>query len=323
MIDPKRFKSELISLNENTFEKFALQVFNVQWTQNQIYRDYCNLLGITSKEVKTLVDIPFLPITFFKTHEIKTGLWQDQKKFKSSGTTGKRSIHHVKDESLYHEVAKNIFEQNFGELKDKHILALLPSYLEQGDSSLVSMVDYFIKESGHGGFYLDNYNDLKNALTNNPNPKILFGVSYALLDFIDKTGPLINVENLIIIETGGMKGRRKEMIRSELHQMIKSGFHLDDVYSEYGMTELFSQAYGRNGLFSCPKWAKVMIRDINDPFSYVGNETVGGINIIDLANINTISFVETEDLGKITKNGFFEVLGRKDNSDIRGCNLLI
>ncbi len=322
MIDPKRFKSDLISINEETFEKFAIEIFNFQWNQNQIYREYCNLLNIVPKDVISLETIPFLPISFFKTQEIKTGTWQTEKIFKSSGTTGDRSHHHVKDESLYHFNAEAIFNRLLDKLNKYKILALLPSYIQQGDSSLISMVDYFIsKTSTSGGFYLDNYTNLKDKLDTDE-PKILFGVSYALLDFIEKAGPFSNLQNLIVIETGGMKGRREEITRQELHHLIKEGFGITSVYSEYGMTELFSQAYGKNGFFSFPKWAKVMIRDINDPFNYVEKGQTGGINIIDLANIHTISFVETEDLGRIVQNSQFEVMGRMDNSDIRGCNLL-
>ncbi len=322
MIDPKRFKSDLISINEETFEKFAIEIFNFQWNQNQIYREYCNLLNIGPKDVNSLETIPFLPISFFKTQEIKTGTWQTEKIFKSSGTTGDRSHHHVKDESLYHFNAEAIFNTLLDKLNKYKILALLPSYIQQGDSSLISMVDYFIsKTSTSGGFYLDNYKDLKDKLDTDE-PKILFGVSYALLDFIEKAGPFSNLQNLMVIETGGMKGRREEITRQELHHLIKKGFGITSVYSEYGMTELFSQAYGKNGFFSFPKWAKVMIRDINDPFNYVEKGQTGSINIIDLANIHTISFVETEDLGRIVQNSQFEVMGRMDNSDIRGCNLL-
>ncbi len=323
MIDPKRFKSDLISINEKTFEKFAVDIFNFQWKQNQIYREYCNLLEIEPKDVTKLEDIPFLPISFFKTREIKTGTWKTEKIFKSSGTTGQRSTHHVRDETFYHFITETIFNQHFSNLKSFKILALLPSYIEQGDSSLISMVNHFMRSTQKGGgFYMENYTDLKAALISNEDPKVLFGVSYALLDFIDKNGPFSGLKNLIVIETGGMKGRREEITRQELHQRIKSGFGIESVYSEYGMTELLSQAYGKNGLFSFPRWGKVMIRDINDPFSYVDKGATGGINVIDLANINSISFVETEDLGRITQNSQFEVMGRMDNTDIRGCNLL-
>lgn len=323
MIDPKRFKSDLISINEETFEKFAIEIFNFQWNQNQIYREYCNLLNIHPKDVTGLKNIPFLPISFFKTQEIKSGTWPTEKIFKSSGTTGERSTHHVKDESLYHLNAEAIFNQLFDHLEKFKILALLPSYIQQGNSSLISMVDYFMGRTPHaGGFYLDNYEELKQALVIDNSPKILFGVSYAILDFIEKAGPFSNLDDLIVIETGGMKGRREEITRQELHDRIKAGFDITSVYSEYGMTELFSQAYGKNGFFSFPGWARVMIRDINDPFSYVEKGQTGGINIIDLANIHTISFVETEDLGRIVQNGQFEVMGRLDNSDVRGCNLL-
>ncbi len=324
MIDPKRFKNDLFSINEASFDKLAIEVFHFQWTQNQIYRDYCNLLGVNPKDVREITNIPFLPITFFKSQVIKSGTWKEGKVFKSSGTTGERSQHFVLDESFYHRGAAAAFQQHFGNTEDLQILALLPSYMEQGDSSLISMVNHFIDRSGHnGGFFMKNYDDLVKRITDTQAPKILFGVSYALLDFIAARGPFDGDGSLTVIETGGMKGRREEITRLELHRQLKEGFRVSAIYSEYGMTELFSQAYGKYGLFSFPKWAKAMIRDINDPFHYMEKGTTGAINIIDLANIHTISFVETEDLGRMDENGQFEVLGRMDNTDIRGCNLLI
>lgn len=324
MIDLKRFKNDLFSINEKSFDKLALETFQFQWNHNQIYQEYCNLLRINPKDVRTVAQIPFLPITFFKSHQIKSGSWTHQKIFKSSGTTGKRSQHCVFDEKFYHHSAKTIFEQTFGPLDQYEILALLPSYLEQGDSSLVSMVDYFIRESGNqGGFFLYNHEELIRRVQESNRPKILFGVSYALLDLISAQELQKSEIPMIIIETGGMKGRKEEITRFELHDQLKSGFHVDSIYSEYGMTELFSQAYGENGNLNFPKWAKIFIRDINDPFDSVAEGGTGAINIIDLANIHTISFVETEDLGRSTQNGTFEVLGRLDNSDVRGCNLLI
>ncbi len=324
MIDTKRFKSDLLSINENSFQKFAIEVFNYQWSKNQIYQDYCNLLRIDPKEVQKVEDIPFLPIEFFKTHPVISGEWKPEKIFKSSGTTGQRSQHYVEDESFYHFVSKAIFHRQLGSLNDYKILALLPSYLEQGDSSLVSMVDFFIQQSKKGGgFFLHNHHELLESLIDDTNPKILFGVSYALLDFLDEIGTIPKIPNLVIIETGGMKGRKEEITREALHNRLASGFNVDFIYSEYGMTELSSQAYGKNGLFGFPEWGKVLIRDVNDPFHYVDYGTTGGINIIDLANISTVSFVETKDLGKVDEKGLFEVLGRFDNSDLRGCNLLI
>ena len=321
MIDKKRFKESLQSVNNDNFDTNALSVFEYQWHHNSVYQHYCNLLNRDPENVEKLEDIPFLPIEFFKKHIIKTGDWATMTVFKSSGTTGTRSTHHVQDEPFYHRITQTIYESHFHPLKDVQVLALLPSYIEQGDSSLISMVNYFISQSAEGGgFFLDDDTALRNTLKSNPK-KVLFGVSYALLDFIENSG--IETKNTTIIETGGMKGRKKELTREELHKRIKRGFGVGDVYSEYGMTELLSQAYGKNGEFSFPPWAKILIRDINDPFSFVKTGKTGGINIIDLAHIDTISFIETKDLGKINENGDFEVLGRFDNTDLRGCNLLI
>ena len=314
----KDFKESIFNINDETFEDSSLAVFNYQYHNCEIYKTYCQYLKKSPKNVHKLPEIPFLPIEFFKNHVVKSDSWKSEKVFKSSGTTGSvRSLHHVKDVNYYHEIAKKIFEERFGSLKEMEVIALLPSYLEQGDSSLISMVDFFIEHANpNSGYYLQH--DLEEVLKSKTR-KIVIGVSYALLDLAETE---VEVANTTIIETGGMKGRKKEMTRTELHGHLKNGFRIDEIWSEYGMTELLSQAYGKNGLFSFPSWAKCLIRDVNDPFTLLEDQKSGGINIMDLGNIDSCSFIETKDLGRV-KNGTFEVLGRFDNSDVRGCNLLI
>lgn len=326
MIDFKSFKHRLLNLDVKNFDTLALDVFQWQASHNPIYQKYLSYLNISPDNVKNLSEIPFLPISFFKKHEIKCGEWEHELVFESSGTTGQeRSKHFVKDLSFYHEVSESIFERNFGSLKDLVILALLPSYLERGNSSLVYMVDHFIHlADNESGFYLNDLNALNSKLTDMREQGkriLLIGVSFALLDFAEKfRGSLSDV---IIMETGGMKGRRKEMIRSDLHKILKDAFEVDKIYSEYGMTELLSQAYSHgDGLFTTPPWMKVVLRDLNDPFD-LGKRSIGGINVIDLANIHSCSFIETQDMGAMNEKGAFEVLGRIDNSEIRGCNLLV
>ncbi|WP_424964104.1 acyl transferase [Ekhidna sp.] len=314
----EEFKHRISEINEETFQDSSLAAFEYQYSNCQIYHEYCNHLKRTPKNVNRLNEIPFLPIECFKNHAVKSGEWDETKVFKSSGTTATgRSQHYIKDLSLYHTSAKFNFEAIFGSLSDFLIVAILPSYQEQGDSSLISMVDYFMRFSKpNSGYFLEaNVDHVLRAA----DKKLVIGVSYALLDLAEKAP---NTSNAIIMETGGMKGRRKEMTRSELHSNLKQGFGVDHIWSEYGMTELQSQAYGRDGEFSFPGWAKCLIRDINDPFSYLPEEKTGGINVIDLANIDTCCFIETKDLGRKSRKSF-EVLGRFDNSDIRGCNLLI
>lgn len=315
------FKETIFKINEKSFESYSLEVFKYQYANCPLYQDYCNLLGKNPNSVGRLHQIPFLPIEFFKTHIVKSGDWNEEKVFRSSGTTKTgRSEHYVKDPEFYHCVSQKIFENYFGELNSMQISALLPSYEEMGDSSLIDMVDYFISISGSNSGYLSGVeSELFSTLPSGRSQKLLIGVSYALLDYAEKHPT--SLEMVRIIETGGMKGRRREITRAELHQRLKKAFHVDQIFSEYGMTELLSQAYSQNGLFQFPKWAKVLIRDINDPFSYLGDEKTGGINVIDLANIDSCSFIETKDLGKST-NDSFEVLGRFDNSDVRGCNLM-
>lgn len=313
----KTYESSVYNINETSFDEFALQAFDYQYNQCELYKDYSNYLKKTPKNVKKIEEIPFLPIEFFKSHVIKSGEWATEKVFKSSGTTSSnRSNHHVKSVDFYHQNTKKIFENTFGNLSDYVLIALLPSYQQQGDSSLISMVDFFMnftkKESG---YFLEEtlptHIEAENLL--------LIGVSYALLD----CSPIkIISKNPVIMETGGMKGRKKEMTRLELHTALKNKFGQAKIWSEYGMTELLSQAYGENGTFCFPNWADVLVREVEDPLCYVKNGKTGGMNIIDLANIHTCCFIETKDLGKKSENNF-QIIGRFDNSDIRGCNLMI
>lgn len=324
MIKPENFTSEIFFLQSNQFDAAALDVFAYQYSNNSIYRDFCNYLHRTPQNVHSIAEIPFLPIEFFKDQKVVTGEWPEQKIFKSSGTTGQiRSRHYVKSIDFYHHITQHIFEKHYGPLSEFIIYALLPSYQEQGDSSLISMVDYFMSlADDRSQYFLHSQNQLVDELSHNSSKKILLiGVSYALLDLAEKIK--LPPEQYLVMETGGMKGRRKEMIRTELHEILKASFHQNHIHSEYGMTELTSQAYGVDGLFTFPTWCKPMIRDVNDPLTTVGHGKVGGLNIIDLANIHSCAFLETKDLAKTHENGTFEVLGRFDNSDIRGCNLLI
>lgn len=307
-----------------SFEEIALEVFNFQYRSNQVYRDYVDLLG--RKEIQKLKDIPFLPIEFFKTKRIVSGHGESELIFKSSGTTGiTRSEHHLLKVSAYERSFLSIYQEFIGIPEEQVILALLPNYLEQGNSSLVYMVDKLIARSNCelSGFILHKTDEIKDRYAKGlkANKKIvLFGVSYALLDLADKG---IDLSEALIIETGGMKGRRKEMSKAELHQIIKKGTGVNYVSSEYGMTELLSQAYSnKEGLFTTPEWMKILIRDVNDPFSYINQGKSGGINVIDLANLYSCSFIATQDMGKI-EGEQFSILGRFDNADIRGCNLMV
>lgn len=325
MLNPENFKSEIFFLNSDSFESAALSVFDYQYHHNIVYKQFCDHLGVRQEKINTIQDIPFLPIEFFKTQRVVSEQWNEQKIFKSSGTSGQnRSQHFVKDIAFYHRIALTIFENLYGSISNLQILALLPSYQQQGDSSLISMVDFFMSQSIQKSHYLlENPESLIETIQDEPDTKkLVIGVSYAFLDILESSDIPAH-ENLTIMETGGMKGRRKEMIRNELHDLLKAGFHVNEIHSEYGMTELTSQAYGSNGYFQLPSWCKAVIRDINDPFIPIGNDKTGGLNIIDLANIHSCAFIETKDLAKTHANGTFEVLGRFDNSDIRGCNLLV
>ncbi len=314
--------------HEVDFTRLALEVFQYQATENPVYSNFINYLGVDKKSVNSLSQIPFLPIELFKTQNIICGEDDPECVFTSSGTTGmNQSKHHVKHLSVYIESFRKAFEYFYGDVRDYTILALLPSYLERDGSSLIFMVDDLIKESKNeeSGYFLRNHEELHSRLLRLKADKkktLLIGVTYALLDFIE-VHP-INFAELIVMETGGMKGMRKELIKEELHNYLCKGFGVSTIHSEYGMTELLSQAYSKgSGRFSCPRWMQVFIRDINDPFSYLGYEKTGGINVIDLANLHSCSFLSTQDLGKMHSDGSFEVLGRFDNSDIRGCNLLV
>ncbi len=319
-----------IFASDANFDKIALQIFEFQYNNNLVYKQFCDLLKKSPESVTSINEIPFLPISFFKTHQIITSKINNKLDilFTSSGTTGVvTSSHYVTDLNLYKESFTKGFNQFYGNPEDYTILALLPSYLEREGSSLVYMFDHLIKQSSNknSGFYLFNLDELidKIDFLESQNKKIvLIGVTYALLDLIEKRS--FKLKNTIIMETGGMKGKRKELIREELHDILCKGFGVTKIHSEYGMTELLSQAYSKgDGIFECPPWMRVVIRDTEDSLSYIPNEKIGGINVIDLANINSCSFIATQDLGKKYDNDTFEVLGRFDNSDIRGCNLMV
>ncbi len=314
--------------NHSEFEDLALQIFKFQFENNRVYRSFCDLLYKHPSEVKTIKDIPFLPIQFFKTRDILSSKATIKTTFTSSGTSGSEtSKHHVTDLNIYHQSFTKGFEQFYDKIEDYVILGLLPSYLEREGSSLIYMVDSMIKTSNHpeSGFYLNNLSELKDTLIkldSEGKKVLLIGVSFALLDLIDTYQ--FNLKNSIVMETGGMKGRRKELIRTELHNTLKKGFGVEHIHSEYGMTELLSQAYSKgNGLFNCPPWMTVLTRDTEDALTIQASEKTGGLNIIDLANVNSCSFIATQDLGSVNNDGSFEVIGRFDNSDIRGCNLMV
>ena len=310
------------------FEKYSIEIFNYQFEKNTIYKEFCRLTGKNPSNIRSSFEIPFLPIQFFKTHKIISSNQPIKKTFYSSGSTKNNlSKHHIIDLKLYEDCFFKIFMDFYGSPSQYNIIALLPTYLENKNSSLIYMVNKLIEksENKHSGFYLDNYKELKEKLLyleEGDKKTILFGVSYALLNLIDFHK--FKLKKTIIIETGGMKGKRKELIKSELHQMLKIGFGVKNINSEYGMTELISQAYSiHNEKFKSPPWMKIYIRESEDPMNIKTNNKSGGINIIDLANYNSCSFIATDDLGKLDKDGNFEILGRLDNSDQRGCSLLI
>ena len=311
--------------NDKEFTKIALEVFSYQYLSNPVYNAYCNAIRKSPETVQSLQQIPFLPIQFFKTQQIQAGVPESEIVFKSSGTTGSTSSQHfVTDISLYEKSFQDCFGIFYGTPNEYCILGLLPSYLENGDSSLVYMVDSLIKKSGHplSGFYLYDHEKLKQtlmALGKQGQKTIFFGVSYALLRFAEEFPMPLN--NTIIIETGGMKGREKELTKAQLYAQLQNAFSLDEIHSEYGMTELLSQAYAINGIYNTPPWMKVLLRDETDPFSF--SKHTGAINVIDLANIYSCSFLATDDIGRMHEGGQFEVLGRLDNSDLRGCSLMV
>lgn len=316
--------SIFINASNESFETLALKVFKFQYQNCTVYRGFCDYLDV--KNPTCLEDIPFLPISFFKSHKIVAEGFDPELIFKSSGTTNQtRSTHFIAKPNLYEKSFRKTFEDLMGEIKGNVFLALLPNYIEQGNSSLVYMVDHLIQQSQNelSGFYLNDYKKLLKAISIAKERKckvFLFGVSYALLDLAEKE---IDLSDIFIIETGGMKGRRKEMIREELHDILKNGLNVKNIYSEYGMTELLSQAYlQEDGYFRSPNWMKIMIRDVNDALTFLPNGRTGGVNVIDLANLYSCSFIATDDLG-VKNMDLFKILGRFDLSDIRGCNLLV
>ena len=335
---------KIFPIGQNGFQELALKVFRFQYENNPVYNAYVNALGIKPVTIDQIEKIPFLPISFFKTDEIKTGKFNADAIFESSGTTQTvNSRHHVKDVSKYVESFTRTFEAMYGNIKEWCILGLLPSYLEKGNSSLVYMVDSLIKQSQHpqSDFYLNDHKKLHDTLSSlevSGQKTLLIGVTYALLEFAEKFP--MSLTYTTIMETGGMKGRRRELTRMEVHEQLKKAFGLNDIHSEYGMTELLSQAYSKKeGRFQCPSWMQVLIRDEEDPLSVRSlvlgvrsqeltthhsplTALTGAINIIDLANVYSSSFIATDDVGKLYPDKSFEVLGRMDGSDLRGCSLL-
>ncbi len=314
--------------DDQDFLKCSLDVFNFQYCNNLTYRKFVDGCKISPAEVDSLIKIPFLPIDFYRSLVVKTNDFLEEKVFTSSGTTGELvSKHFVRDLSVYENSFLLSFEKFYG-IPEKYVfLALLPSYLERTGSSLIYMIDKLINLSGESrsGFFLYDHEKLRNLLLELKKEEknvILIGVTYALLDFAKEYQ--MDFPELIVIETGGMKGKRKEMVRDEVHQILMPAFNVGSIHSEYGMTELLSQAYSKdNGVFNCPQWMKVLIRDMYDPFQYCKVGATGGINVIDLANLDSCSFIATQDLGKASGEYSFEIVGRYDTSDIRGCNLMI
>lgn len=314
--------------NPIEFEDLALKVFRQQATHVPVYKEFIEHLSINPYTVERIEDIPFLPVEFFKSHLIlDRAINHKEIIFSSSGTTGMvQSKHYVPDVTLYEQSFQTAFELFYGNVEQYIVIALLPSYLERDGSSLIYMCEHLILNSKdeRSGFYLKEFETIKNIIQNNDGTKkvLLIGVTYALLDFAEQFP--FTMEDCIIMETGGMKGKRKEMLREEVHQALCSAFQVNTIHSEYGMTELLSQAYSNGkGIFRTPPWMKIMIRETQDPFSYQKTERSGGINIIDLANLHSCSFIATQDLGKKYADERFEVVGRFDNADIRGCNLLV
>lgn len=321
------FEHKIFNTPDEEFKELALSVFRFQYQSNPVYHDYVNALRVAPEKINSLNDIPFLPISFFKTHRVTSGDFEAATVFESSGTTGSvNSSHYVKDAGIYNKSFSVAFEQFYGKAEDWCIIGLLPSYLERKASSLVWMVNELIRKTGneYSGFYLYDYDRLKTVLISleeKAQKTLLIGVSFGLLDFAETCK--MPLKNVVVMETGGMKGRRQEITRQELHRMLMNAWGLTSIHSEYGMTELLSQAYSAgNGLFHCPPWMKVLIRDEDDPLT-VRTEGAGIINVIDLANIYSCSFIATDDIGKVNNDGSFEVQGRMDNSDIRGCSLMV
>ncbi len=325
LFNEANFTDQIFQSNVHNFDELALSLFNHQYLNNTVYRQYCEHIDRHPHNVQQTKDIPFLPVSFFKSHTVQTGEFKPQVVFTSSTTSGNiPSKHFVKDASLYERSFTKAFELFYGNPQQYTILALLPSYLERDGSSLVVMADKLITESKKplSGFYLNNTTELKQSLQQLQSanePILLLGVTFALLDFAAEFPS--ELKHSIVMETGGMKGRRKEMIREEVHQTLMQQWQLDSVHSEYGMTELLSQAYSKgDGLFACPPWMRMVLTDPNDPLQSASKS--GLINIIDLANIHSCAFIQTSDIGRKHPSGLFEVLGRLDQSDTRGCNLM-
>jgi len=324
----KSFTRKLYSVNDTTFQDIALELFQFQASANPIYREFIKHLGLSVSEISSVGQIPYLPISFFKTHLIQTEQWVPETIFTSSGTTKNGlSRHAVPDLQFYLRHAVRCFEHFFGPVTNYHFLALLPSYLERQGSSLIAMMDYFMRQSNSedSAFYLNDYPGLVEKLRllkNDSRKTILWGVSFALLDLAEKYA--LDLGNCLVFETGGMKGKRREITKNEMREVLKAKINVKSLFSEYGMTELLSQAYAIKGLFQSPPWMKILVRDETDPLSLKvpGQTSSGAINVIDLANIYSCSFIATDDVGRLYSNGSFEVLGRMDNSDIRGCSLL-
>jgi phenylacetate-coenzyme A ligase PaaK-like adenylate-forming protein len=324
----KSFKSLLYTINEQNTQDIALKLFRFQAERNPVYGNYIRHLNVQPERIRALKDIPFLPISFFKSQILQTETWHPETVFTSSGTTGNlTSSHLIADLGFYLEHSEKCFTHYFGSLEQYHIFALMPSYLERKDSSLIAMLENFVRKtnSAYSGFYLYEHEKLVHDImrAKKDNRKIiLWGVSFALLDLAENFS--LNLSDCIIIETGGMKGRRKEATRQELHEQLKKHFNVSKIYSEYGMTELLSQSYTQGGeLFYPSPWMKILVREIADPLEKGLFSQSGGLNVIDFANFHSISFIETEDAGKAYLDGSFEVAGRLDNSDVRGCNLMV
>lgn len=323
-----QIQEQIWEVNSNTrFSELALELFRMQSEQNKVYQDYLNALKIELKTVNSLKNIPFLPIEFFKTREVKTGEFVEEVVFTSSGTTGmSTSRHFVRSADWYERVFMKAFSLAYGPVSNYSLLALLPSYLERSGSSLIVMAQKLIEESKDfsSGFYLRDYERLKEQLSENERlgkKTILLGVTFALLDFAERYP--MSLKNTVIMETGGMKGMREELTRDEMGAILRKAFSVKSIHSEYGMTELMSQAYAQaDGIFRTPPWMKVLVRDPNDPLS-VSETGRGVLNIIDLANVDSCAFIATQDLGEVFADGSFSVLGRMDRSDLRGCNLLV
>ena len=323
----KKIDDEIFNINsESEFNNLCMKAFDFQMKNNKIYKEYSNII-LKGNELNSIKKIPFLPIEFFKTDQIICTGQKIEEIFLSSGTTGNQSKHLISDLGIYKKSFRKSFDQFYGNISEYCILSLLPNYREREGSSLIYMVDDLIKNSQHpkSGFYLNNYKGLSSTLEElekTGQKTILIGVSYALLDLADQFPQ--KLKHTIIMETGGTKGERKELIKEELHKILKNAFSLNKIHSEYGMTELLSQSYSKgDNIFKSPTWKRILIRDVNDPLTIIGNDKTGGINIIDLANIYSCPFIATQDLGKTFTDGSFSVLGRFDNSDVRGCNLLV